>query len=296
MRARLRIGLLGDTLFVMAAGAVVALAISLSARPAARAADKGQSAGDRRGSGIETVDVRLNGDAAWLGDLRATVSIVEFADFFCPYCAKHAGSVLTALREGPVRAGRVRYAFRQTPLTAIHPQAQAAGEAAVCAGEQGAFWKMHDLLFAQVRTAQQIDRLVLARSLNLDDGRYRSCLDGRGKAAVAIDANEAASLGVEGTPTFFVGRTMPDGSVRAYRRLRGARDDDAFQLAIQEVERGTSHDVPTDAARRRDGRAAADRDRSGPLRTATRPPVRDANRMPHSICRHHAGHRSLSGV
>jgi protein-disulfide isomerase len=223
----------------LAAGVVVVLAMSLSGRTAARAAGPRQSPRDTGGSGIETVDVRLKGDAAWLGDPHAAVSIVEFADFFCPYCAKHAASVLTALREGPVRTGRVRYAFRQTPLTAIHPRAQAASEAAVCAGEQGAFWKMHDLLFAQVRTAAQIDHLVLARSLNLDDGRYRSCLDGRGKAAVAIEANEAASLGVEGTPTFFVGRTMPDGSVRGYRRLTGARDYDAFQLAIQEVERGT---------------------------------------------------------
>ena len=82
-----------------------------------------------------------------IGDANARVAVVEFGDYECPYCGRHANQVLPEIVANYVNTGKVRYFFKDTPVEAIHPAAFKAAEAALCAGEQGTYWEMHDLLF-----------------------------------------------------------------------------------------------------------------------------------------------------
>jgi protein-disulfide isomerase len=139
-------------------------------------------------------------DPAW-GPLTAPVTIVEFADFECPVC-KESLPVLRQLRE--LYPDRVRLVYRDFPLAA-HPQARPAAEAAHCAHEQGKFWAYHDALFAQAPDLKPSDYMALAERLSLNTADFTACLgSNRPKAAVAKDLADAQSLGLSGTPTFFI--------------------------------------------------------------------------------------------
>lgn len=178
-------------------------------------------------------------DALVLGDPGAPVTIVEFSDYQCPFCARYFLETWPRLKVDFVDTGRVRYVFKDYPLTSIHPQAPKAHEAARCAGEQGAYWEMHDQLFGgQSEWANSSDPVTnfkeYAAELGLDKGQFDSCLDGgRLGDAVYEDLAEGARLGVQGTPTFFV-----DGYP-----LVGAQPFEAFQLVIDLAEQGTLGDA-----------------------------------------------------
>lgn len=88
-------------------------------------------------------------DAMVLGDPGAPVTIVEFSDYGCPYCANYSEETWPQIRTDLVDTGRVRYVFKDFPLTSLHPKAPQAHAAARCAGDQGAYWDMHDRLFEE---------------------------------------------------------------------------------------------------------------------------------------------------
>jgi len=143
------------------------------------------------------------------GPETAPVTIVEFSDFQCPYC----GQLTPTLEAVKQKYGdKVRIVFRQFPLN-IHDHAQKAAEAALCANEQGKFWEMHDYMFKN-QGALAIEQLkAKAAELGLNASNFNQCLDS-GKTAKAIEADMKAgsSVGVNGTPTFFVnGRLMQAG-------------------------------------------------------------------------------------
>jgi len=130
----------------------------------------------------------------------ASVTVVEYGDFQCPYC----GMAETAVRE--VRSDAdVRFVWRHLPLTDVHPQAQIAAEAAEAAAAQGAFWEMHDLLLTRQDRLRITDLLRYADELGLDRGRFQGDLKRHMYAArVAQDVESADVSGVSGTPTFFI--------------------------------------------------------------------------------------------
>jgi protein-disulfide isomerase len=173
-------------------------------------------------------------DARVLGDSDAPVTIVEFSDYQCPYCARHVEETWPKLRAEFVEAGRVRYVFKDFPLASIHPQASKAHEAARCAGEQGAYWTMHDWLFArQSEWAGRSNHAAIfkeyAAELDLETADFEACLDsGRWASVVDADLAEGTNLGVQGTPTFFI-----DGYP-----LVGAAPYETFQYAIGLAEQG----------------------------------------------------------
>jgi protein-disulfide isomerase len=177
---------------------------------------------------IPTDDMRV------LGDSGAPVTVVEFSDYQCPYCARHVEETWPKLRAEFVETGRVRYAFKDFPLVSIHPQASKAHEAARCAGEQGAYWPMHDWLFArQSEWAGRPDHVAIfkgyAAELSLQTADFETCLDsGRWASVVNADRAEGTNLGVQGTPTFFI-----DGYP-----LVGAVPYETFQYAIELAEQG----------------------------------------------------------
>jgi protein-disulfide isomerase len=169
-----------------------------------------------------------------LGDPDAPVTIVEFSDYQCPFCASYFQETWPQLKAEFVDTGRVRYVFKDFPLTNLHPQTPKAHEAARCAGEQGAYWAMHDRLFAgQAEWAGYPDHLSVfkryAVELELGTAAFDACLDsGRWANAVNADLTEGARLGVWGTPSFFI----------AGYPLVGAQPYETFQYAISLAEQG----------------------------------------------------------
>ncbi|NEA28341.1 Na+/H+ antiporter NhaA [Actinomadura bangladeshensis] len=135
------------------------------------------------------------------GPARAPVTVVEYGDFECPYC----GQAENVIRELLAGHGDVRYVWRHLPLTDVHPQAQMAAQAAEAAAEQGAFWKMHDLLLQRQDALQPKDLVRYAGELGLDVDRFRADLrTGLGTDRIAEDVDSADLSDVSGTPTFFV--------------------------------------------------------------------------------------------
>ena len=156
-----------------------------------------------------------------LGDPGAPITIIEFSDFQCPFCRK-ADAILKELMKK--YQGRVRLAYRDFPLTQIHPQAGRAAEAARCANEQGQFWRFHDLLFASPGTLSDADFNRHARTLGLDTTRFEACLQERKfKSQVDADLKEGTQAGVDATPGFFING----------RFLSGAQPIAAFEQIIE---------------------------------------------------------------
>ncbi len=134
------------------------------------------------------------------GEPDAPVTIVEFADFQCPYC-RSVEPVLAQLRDE--YQGKVRFAFRDFPLRSIHLQAQAAAEASRCAGEQGEFWEYHDLLFANQSRLGPDTYRELAGSAGLNTEQFAVCLtSGKFRDQIESDLQSGAVAGVSGTPAF----------------------------------------------------------------------------------------------
>jgi protein-disulfide isomerase len=161
---------------------------------------------------LSPVDVPI-GDAPMKGDPDAPITIVEYSDYQCPYCGRYVLETLTLLRENYIQTGKVRYFFKDFPLTSMHPQAVEAAEAARCAGELGgdeAYWDMHDRLFAgQAEWSGQAGYVEVfkgyAGELGLTQADFDQCLDsGRYVDAVQADMMEGAGFGVTGVPAFFI--------------------------------------------------------------------------------------------
>jgi protein-disulfide isomerase len=151
----------------------------------------------------------------------APVTMIVFSEFQCPYCAQ-ASPVLASLSEE--YGDRLRVVFRDFPLPS-HSLAQKASEAAHCAGLQGAFWAMHDRLFAHPRELDVASLKAHARALGLDGAAFDGCLDEGRTAKVVTDNRDAGrEAGVTGTPAFFING----------RYLSGARPAETFRALIDE--------------------------------------------------------------
>jgi len=145
-------------------------------------------------------------DSHMTGNLNAPLTVVEFGDFECPAC----GISEQAARQIRAQYGdRIRFVFRQFPLSKIHPWAEKAAEASECAAEQGKFWEAVEKLYAGQEDLSVDSLKRYARELGLDPGRFDQCLD-RGQTAARIrqDLADGHALKVAGTPTFFIGREM----------------------------------------------------------------------------------------
>lgn len=133
-----------------------------------------------------------------------------------------------------MKRGDVLWAFRHLPLSGIHPLAQAAAEAAECAGRQGRFWRMHDWLFRDGVSLGDALSAGAVENVGLDMVEFGRCSDSDPTvdAKIAEDVVGARALHVTGTPTFFVGITQPDGHVKVLRRLSGALSLLEFQQVL----------------------------------------------------------------
>jgi protein-disulfide isomerase len=143
-----------------------------------------------------------------LGAADAPVTIIEFTDLQCPYCARFATQTFPRLRKAYIDTGRVRYASGDLPL-AMHRHAIPAAIAARCAGEQGRYWEFRHTVFAAQQRLSADPHEEFARGLGLDLERFAACrADDRQLRAVRADAALAGANGLDTTPSFVIGRLV----------------------------------------------------------------------------------------
>jgi protein-disulfide isomerase len=155
------------------------------------------------------------------GPANAPITIVEYSDFQCPFCAR-VNPTLDQVRK--VYGDKVRIVFKDYPLP-NHPEAPKAAEAAHCAGEQGKYWELHDRMFANQQALQVPMLKHYATELKLDMNAFNQCLDsGKHAARVAENLKSGEALGVGSTPTLYVNG----------RPVVGAQPFEYFKLVIDE--------------------------------------------------------------
>jgi protein-disulfide isomerase len=156
-----------------------------------------------------SLTVPIGGRDHVLGPPTATLTLLEYGDYECPFCRAAQDPVERLLQ---VAGDGLRYAYRHFPLTQIHPHAQQAAEASEAAAAQDAFWEMHGLLFERQDRLATRDLLGYAATLGLDVARFAAELGSRVHAPrVREDFMSGVRSGVNGTPTFFVNGRRHNG-------------------------------------------------------------------------------------
>lgn len=174
------------------------------------------------------------------GERSADIVVVEFSDYQCPYCSQHFHETLLQLEREFISTGKIRYLFRNFPIETIHKNAMFAAEAGLCAGDQGKYWEMHDLLFGTQEALEEDRVFDHAKGLGLDLDAFERCLNGKAKhEAVRTDMRLGTTAGVSGTPTFFIGRVkeVANGQphLDVYHTISGAQSFESFQTAIDNL-------------------------------------------------------------
>jgi protein-disulfide isomerase len=159
------------------------------------------------------------------GPQDAALTLIEYGDFQCPYCARAHAALTELSEELGAKSGGIRLVFRHLPLSELHPLAELAAEAAEAAASQDKFWDMHDVLFEQQRTVMdKQDLAVLAESLDLDIERFRDeVLERSHRPRVQGDLERAHHDGATRTPTFFINGV----------RHQGDSDRESLRQALQ---------------------------------------------------------------
>jgi protein-disulfide isomerase/Skp family chaperone for outer membrane proteins len=164
------------------------------------------------------------------GPANATVTIVEFSDFECPFC----GGLYPTLKEIESKyKDKIRIVYRQFPLTSIHPHAQKAAEAALCANDQDKFWQMHDAMFTDQRNLEVTDLKAKAEKLSLNTATFNTCLDSNKYAgAIRSEIIEGSKVGVSGTPAMFINGRFLSGN-QPYDDIAKVIDDELTRAAAK---------------------------------------------------------------
>lgn len=174
----------------------------------------GQAAVETGESGTKTVLENLEDDDPLLGNPNASVIIVEFGDFQCPFCKRLFETTEQEIIEKYVKTGKAKFVYRDFPLASIHNMAQKAAEASECADEQGKFWPYHDLLYERQDRLSVENFKAWAKELGLNGAQFDACLDsGKFKDEVENDFQAGQRAGVSGTPATFVNGRIVTGAV-----------------------------------------------------------------------------------
>ena len=149
------------------------------------------------------------GNSPTRGPSAAAVTIVEFGDFECPYC----GEVEPVLKQLDLERPGLRWVWKEFPLSSIHPRALPCASAAECAGAQGHFWEMHDLLYQNQAAQSDNDLVNYAGQIGLNVSAWQQCLTSDAPVQrIAADEADATRARVDGTPSFFINGTALIGS------------------------------------------------------------------------------------
>lgn len=200
--------------------------IQEGARPAAAAAPS-----------FQPKDVTVD-SAPVLGSANATVTLMEFSDYQCPFCARHYREVMPTLVKDYVDTGKLKYVMRENPIQSIHSRAMAASQAGLCAHDQGKYWEMHNRMFDNQRELTDENLKAWAVEIGLDDAAFTACLDDKKyEKAVNDDLTLGRGLGIRGTPGFVLGLTDPNDPNKAHMTefINGAQSLDNFKRTIDEL-------------------------------------------------------------
>jgi protein-disulfide isomerase len=187
---------------------------------------------------MEPPRVKVAAEGPSRGPDTAPVTIVEFSDYQCPYCGRAEPVIREVLQRYPEK---VRLVYRHLPLDSIHPMARGAAEASVCAEEQGHFWEFHDLLFANQRELEKDALSKYAKEAGLDVSAFEACLSKpEVKQRVQGDVDAAESLGIRGTPAFFVNGIQLSGAKPVEEFVRVIDEELARSEGSASTESGAS--------------------------------------------------------
>ena len=155
----------------------------------------------------------LEGSSFAKGEANATVTIIEFSDFQCPFCRRFALETLPQIQKEYIDTGKAKLVYKNFPLVQTHQFAFKAAEAALCAGDQGKFWEMHDTLYVNSHLLDINSLKAHASNLGLDTDAFNTCLDSNAKAAIVQqDMLEGRTLGITGTPFFLINGVEVSGA------------------------------------------------------------------------------------
>lgn len=186
---------------------------------------------------FEEQDVTI-GQSPFKGEQNATVTLIEYSDYQCPFCSRHYRLVMPALVSEYVETGKLKYVMRENPIPSLHSNAFNASMAALCAGDQEKYWDMHNLLFDNQRALGVANIKKFAETLSLDTVAFNECLDkGKYIKRVNDDIASGSKLGVKGTPGFVLGVTDPDdpNKARISVFIKGAQSLDNFKRTIDKL-------------------------------------------------------------
>jgi len=178
-------------------------------------------------------DVTVSFDQAPIkGDPKATLILLEFTDYQCPFCGRFFRTALPEIDRVYIQTGKLRHVIKDFPLP-MHEHAAEAAEAADCAGAQGKYWEMHDLLFNNQQALGLQQLTAYANNLKLDMKAFDHCMStGAFKDKIARDIAEGQQIGVTGTPSFILGVTT-DGKTMKGNLIIGTRPFPFFQEQIE---------------------------------------------------------------
>jgi protein-disulfide isomerase len=146
-----------------------------------------------------------------LGVKSAPLTMVEFTDYQCPFCQRFHTTSFGELKKNYIDTGKLRFYSRDLPLD-FHPNAMRAAQAARCAIEQGKYWQIRDIMGANPDKLDLEHLVGFAAELKMDTDAFRACVTSeKYKNAVQSDVVEAMKIGANGTPTFVVGKSTPEG-------------------------------------------------------------------------------------
>jgi protein-disulfide isomerase len=170
------------------------------------------------------------------GDSAARVAVIEYADFECPFCGQYMRQAYPQIVDNYIKTGKIKYFYRDLPLS-MHSHAMVAAQAALCAGDQGKFWEMHDSLFANQGALTENDMANRAKSLGMDSGELTQCVSSeKYSKEIEKSATEAQSMGIDGTPTFFLGVIQENGKVvKVEKTIVGAHSYKTFKSDLDEL-------------------------------------------------------------
>lgn len=169
------------------------------------------------------------------GDPNAPITIIEFSDFQCPFCARFHVQTLPSLMEEYINTGKVNFVYRDFPIQSIHPNALPAAVAAECANEQGKYWEYHDTLFEKQSSWARLDSNTAiatftqyAQDIELEMEQFNSCLaSGKYLQEVQNDLSDGRDYEITGTPGFFIGNDKI-----GFVKLNGAQPFESFKRII----------------------------------------------------------------
>jgi protein-disulfide isomerase len=180
-----------------------------------------------------TIDV---GDSPMLGSGTATITVVEFTDFQCPYCNFFYKNTFPKVKRDyiDIDSGRVRFYSMNLPLD-MHPNALTAAQAGKCADDQGHFWQMFDLMQSNPQKLEMQNLMTFAGEVGLDIPTFQKCVEsGKHSDAIHQAAQQAESMGARGTPSFVIGKSTAGGVEGSL--FIGAQDYSFFEKLLNSLE------------------------------------------------------------